>query len=80
MDRNFLKWSKTLSLPNFSLFLLSLAVTTANLDGDQVLESYWVDPIEAAKGFIIKPYDCAFVTVLWEYDKSHQVLNYAEYV
>ncbi len=40
----------------------------ADLDGDQVLEFYWVDPIEAA--FIVRPHDCAFVSVLWEYDKE----------
>ncbi len=52
----------------------------ADLDGYQVLEFSWVDPIEAAKQFIVKPHDCAFVSVLWEYDKEPQVLKYAEYV
>ncbi len=47
-----------------------LAITTADLDGDQVLDFYWVDPIDAAKRFIIKPHDCAFVSVLLEYDKK----------
>ncbi len=45
-------------------------VTTADLDGDQVLDFYWVDPIEAAKRFIIKRHDCMFVSVLCEYDKD----------
>ena len=45
-------------------------VTTADLDGDQVLDFYWVGPIEAAKQFIINRHDCAFVSVLWEYDKD----------
>ncbi len=39
-------------------------VTTADLDGGQILEFYWGDPIEAAKRFIVKPHACAFVTVL----------------
>ncbi len=30
-------------------------LTTTDLDGDQVFDSYWIDPIEAAKRFISKP-------------------------
>ncbi len=44
--------------------------TTADLDEDQVFDFYWVDPVEAVKRFIIKPHDCVFVSVLWEYDKD----------
>ena len=57
MNKNFLK------LSNFSLFLFVLAVTTADLDGDQVLEFYWVDPIEAASfmnaGLIFRCLTCS---------------------
>ncbi len=67
MNRNFLEY---LILSNFALFLFWLAVTTTDLEGDQVLHFYWVDPIDAGKWFILKPHDCAFVPVLWEYDKD----------
>ena len=32
-----------------------LTLSFAALDGDQVLDFYWIDPIDAAKRFISKP-------------------------
>ncbi len=43
-----------------------------------MLDFYWLDPIEAAKRLIIKPHDCSFVSVRWDYDKGSSCAKLCE--
>ena len=45
-----------------------LTLSFAALDGDQVLDFYWIDPIDAAKRFISKP---KFSGKLYTYRRQH---------
>ncbi len=56
MNRGVLNCLKLSNFIYFSSYFLWLTVTTADLDGDQVLYFYWIDPTEAAKRFISKPF------------------------